>query len=50
MTRSVWVSLPNPVAMYYFAGPPAMTLTMRTLLQVMGVPATSMHSEEFYGY
>lgn len=36
--------------MYYFAGPPAMTMAMRSMLEAMGVADSSMRSEEFYGY
>ena len=35
---------------YYFAGPPAMTMAMREMLQGMGVGEDSMRYEEFYGY
>lgn len=43
--------LPDPrVALYYFAGPPAMTAAMREILRDLGVPKRAMRSEEFYGY
>jgi ferredoxin-NADP reductase len=35
---------------YYFAGPPAMTMAMQQMLQGMGVAEDSMRYEEFYGY
>lgn len=35
---------------YYFAGPPAMTLAMQQLLQGMGITEEAMRYEEFYGY
>lgn len=35
---------------YYFAGPPAMTMAMQTMLETIGVPEDAMRSEEFYGY
>lgn len=35
---------------YYFAGPPSMTLAMQQLLQGMGIGEESMRYEEFYGY
>lgn len=35
---------------YYFAGPPAMTMAMQHMLQDMGVGEDSMRYEEFYGY
>ncbi|MCC7487082.1 MAG: FAD-dependent oxidoreductase [Burkholderiales bacterium] len=37
-------------ALYYFAGPPAMTAAMRALLEELGVGEASMRYEEFYGY
>jgi len=37
-------------ALYYFAGPPAMTAAMHALLEEMGVGESSMRYEEFYGY
>lgn len=40
--------LAGPV--YYFAGPPAMTMAMQELLQGIGVTEQSMRYEEFYGY
>jgi ferredoxin-NADP reductase len=36
--------------MYYFAGPPAMTMAMRGMLQEIGVGEQAMRYEEFYGY
>jgi ferredoxin-NADP reductase len=36
--------------MYYFAGPPAMTMAMQEMLEEIGVTENSMRSEEFYGY
>lgn len=36
--------------MYYFAGPPAMTMAMRGMLQEIGVAEQAMRYEEFYGY
>lgn len=38
----------NP--MYYFAGPPPMTLAMREMLERMGVGDEAMRYEDFYGY
>jgi ferredoxin-NADP reductase len=35
---------------YYFAGPPAMTVAMRQMLEAMGVGEQAMRYEEFYGY
>ena len=35
---------------YYFAGPPAMTMAMQAMLAGLGVDEASMNSEEFYGY
>lgn len=35
---------------YYFAGPPAMTMAMQSMLAGCGVSETDMRSEEFYGY
>lgn len=35
---------------YYFAGPPAMTMAMQQMLEGMGVGEDSMRYEEFYGY
>lgn len=40
--------LASPV--YYFAGPPAMTMAMRKMLEELGVTEDAMHYEEFYGY
>src|SRR5437764_6340266 len=43
--------LPDPLApIYYFAGPPAMTMEMQSMLAGLGVNAGDMLSEEFYGY
>ena len=38
----------NPV--YYFAGPPAMTMAMQQMLEDIGVSEQAMRYEEFYGY
>ena len=35
---------------YYFAGPPGMTMAMQGMLTDLGVSADDMRSEEFYGY
>jgi ferredoxin-NADP reductase len=35
---------------YYFAGPPAMTMAMQSMLSGFGVAENDMRSEEFYGY
>jgi ferredoxin-NADP reductase len=35
---------------YYFAGPPAMTMAMQGMLAELGVSEDDMRSEEFYGY
>jgi len=35
---------------YYFAGPPGMTMAMQGMLTELGVPEDDMRSEEFYGY
>lgn len=35
---------------YYFAGPPAMTMAMQKMLEELGVTEDAMRSEEFYGY
>lgn len=40
--------LASPV--YYFAGPPPMTMAMRELLEGIGVGEHAMRYEEFYGY
>lgn len=37
-------------ALYYFAGPPAMTEAMHALLEELGLGEASMRYEEFYGY
>lgn len=36
--------------LYYFAGPPAMTMAMMEMLQEIGVGEEAMRYEEFYGY
>ena len=36
--------------LYYFAGPPAMTMAMQKMLTDLGVREDDMRSEEFYGY
>lgn len=35
---------------YYFAGPPAMTMAMQQMLRDMGISEELMRYEEFYGY
>ena len=35
---------------YYFAGPPAMTMAMQGMLADLGVKEEDMRSEEFFGY
>src|SRR6266850_765410 len=35
---------------YYFAGPPGMTMAMQSMLAAMGVSVNDMRCEEFYGY
>jgi ferredoxin-NADP reductase len=35
---------------YYFAGPPAMTIAMQEMLQGIGIGEDAMRYEEFYGY
>ena len=40
--------LTSPI--YYFAGPPSMTMAMRQMLQTIGIDEQAMRSEEFYGY
>jgi ferredoxin-NADP reductase len=35
---------------YYFAGPPAMTMAVQGMLKELGVSEDDMRSEEFYGY
>lgn len=35
---------------YYFAGPPRMTMAMQSMLAGFGVAESDMRSEEFYGY
>jgi ferredoxin-NADP reductase len=35
---------------YYFAGPPGMTMAMQGMLRDIGVSEDDMRSEEFYGY
>jgi ferredoxin-NADP reductase len=36
--------------MYYFAGPPSMTMAMRQMLEETGIREQAMRYEEFYGY
>lgn len=36
--------------MYYFAGPPPMTMAMRKMLEDIGISEAAMRYEEFYGY
>jgi ferredoxin-NADP reductase len=40
--------LSGPV--YYFAGPPGMTMAMQSMLSALGVKENDINSEEFYGY
>lgn len=40
--------LQTPV--YYFAGPPGLTMAMQSMLDSFGISENDMHSEEFYGY
>jgi ferredoxin-NADP reductase len=43
--------LPNLMSpIYYFAGPPAMTMAMQQMLEKIGVDGQAMRYEEFYGY
>ncbi len=43
--------LPNlKTPIYYFAGPPVMTMAIRSMLETIGVTEDDMKSEEFYGY
>lgn len=43
--------LPGSVSpVYYFAGPPPMTMAMRQMLESMGIEEKDMRYEEFYGY
>ncbi len=43
--------LPDAKApLYYFAGPPNMTISMQFMLGELGIPEADMRSEEFYGY
>ena len=43
--------LPDPKkALYYFAGPPSMAMSMHAMLEDLGVDENDMQSEEFYGY
>ena len=43
--------LPNLLSpVYYFAGPPAMTMAMQSMLVSFGISENDMRSEEFYGY
>ena len=43
--------LPGGVSpVYYFAGPPPMTMAMRQMLESMGIEEKDMRYEEFYGY
>ena len=36
--------------MYYFAGPPQMTMAMQKILEEIGISEAAMRYEEFYGY
>lgn len=40
--------LTSPI--YYFAGPPAMTMGMQQMLEQIGIDEQAMRYEEFYGY
>ena len=40
--------LASPI--YYFAGPPPMTMAMRQMLETIRIDEQAMRSEEFYGY
>lgn len=40
--------LTSPI--YYFAGPPPMTMAMRKMLEDIGISEQAMRYEEFYGY
>jgi len=43
--------LPDLLApVYYFAGPPGMTMAVQGMLEEIGVSEEGMRSEEFYGY
>jgi len=43
--------LPDLVSpIYYFAGPPAMTMAMQKMLEAIGIDEQAMRYEEFYGY
>ncbi len=43
--------VPDPrAAIYYFAGPPAMTAAMQQMLAALGIDEEAMRSEEFFGY
>lgn len=42
------IDLTTPV--YYFAGPPGMTMAMQSMLEDLGISENDMRSEEFYGY
>ena len=43
--------VPDPrLPIYYFAGPPAMTMAVQGMLAELGVAEDDMRSEEFYGY
>jgi ferredoxin-NADP reductase len=48
MLERYLADLRSPV--YYFAGPPGMTMAMQSMLAGLGVDADDMRSEEFYGY
>ena len=44
-------NLPDKTSpMYYFAGPPPMTMAMQRLLESIGIGDQDMRYEEFYGY
>ena len=42
------LDLTSPI--YYFAGPPHMTMAMRRMLEDIGIREQAMRYEEFYGY
>jgi ferredoxin-NADP reductase len=48
MLKRHLTDLKSPV--YYFAGPPGMTMAMQSMLEGLGVGENDMRSEEFYGY
>jgi ferredoxin-NADP reductase len=48
MLERYHTDLKSPV--YYFAGPPGMTMAMQSMLEGLGIKENDMRSEEFYGY